>query len=77
VKPQVLVTQKVFEEALTLLGKHFSVESNQRDIAPPPPQFAKKLRGKAGAMILLTDLVDDRLLAQCPGLKIAANIAVG
>jgi len=28
-------------------------------------------------MILLTDLVDDRLLAQCPGLKIAANIAVG
>ena len=35
-KPQVLVTQKVFEEALTLLGKHFSVESNQRDIAPPP-----------------------------------------
>jgi lactate dehydrogenase-like 2-hydroxyacid dehydrogenase len=76
-KPQVLVTRKVFEEALTLLGKQFIVESNQRDLALPPPQFAKKLRGKAAAMILLTDLVDDRLLAQCPDLKIVANIAVG
>lgn len=76
-KPQVLVTQKVFEEALVLLGKHFEVESNQRDLKLSPPQLVKKLRGKAGAMVLLTDTIDDRLLAQCPDMKIVANIAVG
>lgn len=76
-KPQVLVTQRVFEEALALLGKHFEVESNQRDLKLTPPQLVKKLRGKAGAMVLLTDIIDDRLLAQCPDLKIVANIAVG
>jgi lactate dehydrogenase-like 2-hydroxyacid dehydrogenase len=77
VREKVLVTQKVFEEALALLGKHFEVESNQRDMTLSPAQLVKKLQGKAGAMILLTNTIDDRLLAQCPDLKIVSNIAVG
>jgi lactate dehydrogenase-like 2-hydroxyacid dehydrogenase len=77
VREKVLVTQKVFEEALALLGKHFEVESNQRDMTLSPAQLVKKLQGKAGAMILLTNTIDDRILAQCPDLKIVSNIAVG
>jgi lactate dehydrogenase-like 2-hydroxyacid dehydrogenase len=77
VKPKVLVTHKVFEDALGILGKHFEVESNQRDLKVSPPQLVKKLQGKAGALVLLIDAIDDRLLAQCPDLKIVSNIAVG
>ncbi len=76
-RPKVLVTRKVFEEALALLGKHFEVESNQRDAALSHPQMVKKLQGKAGALIVVTDNIDERLLVQCPELKILSNVAVG
>jgi lactate dehydrogenase-like 2-hydroxyacid dehydrogenase len=77
VKPKVLVTRKVFDETLALLGRYFEVESNQRDVPLTPPQLVKKLQQKSGAVVLLTDLIDERLLAQCPDLKIVCNIAVG
>jgi len=77
VKPKVLVTRKVFDETLALLGRYFEVESNQRDVPWTPPQLVKKLQEKSGAVILLTDIIDERLLAQCPDLKIVCNIAVG
>jgi glyoxylate reductase len=71
------VTRKVFDETLQVLSKHFDVESNQRDIPFTPVQLVKKLQGKAGAITLLTDSIDERLLAQSPDLKIVCNIAVG
>jgi lactate dehydrogenase-like 2-hydroxyacid dehydrogenase len=77
VRPKVLVSRKVFEEVLALLGKHFEVESNQRDVPFTPAQLVKKLQGKPGAIVLLTDIIDDRLLAQCPELKVVCNVAVG
>lgn len=77
VRPKVLVSRKVFEEALALLSKNYDVESNQRDIPLTPAQLVKKLQGKSGAIVLLTDTFDDRLLTQCPELKIVCNIAVG
>ncbi|MBP1777608.1 MAG: 2-hydroxyacid dehydrogenase, partial [candidate division NC10 bacterium] len=62
-RPKVLVSRKVFDEALALLGKHFEVESNQRDVPFTPVQLVKKLQGKPGAIVLLTDIIDERLLA--------------
>jgi lactate dehydrogenase-like 2-hydroxyacid dehydrogenase len=73
----VLVSRRVFEETLQLLGKHFDVEANQRDVPFTPAQLARKLQGMAGLVCLLTDLIDERLLAQCPELKVVSNIAVG
>ena len=76
-KPKVLVSRKVFDAALVLLNKHFDVESNQRDVPSTPTQLVKKLQGKSGAIVLLTDIFDERVFAQCPDLKIVCNIAVG
>lgn len=76
-RPKVLVTRKLFDETLAMLSKHFHVESNQRDVPFTPPQLVKKLQGAAGALTLLTDIIDERLLAQCPDLKIVCNLAVG
>jgi lactate dehydrogenase-like 2-hydroxyacid dehydrogenase len=67
----------VFDEALNLLNKQCDVESNQRDIPYSPTQLVKKLQGMAGAVTLLTDIIDERLLTQCPDLKIVSNVAVG
>ena len=76
-KPKVLVSRKVFDEILALLAKQFDVESNQRDVPFTSVQLARKLQGKSGAIVLLTDIIDDRLLAQCPELRIVCNVAVG
>lgn len=76
-KLKVLVSRKVFEEVVALLGRQYDVESNQRDVPFTPAQLVKKLQGKSGAIVLLTDLIDDRVLAQCPDVKVVCNIAVG
>lgn len=76
-KPKVLVTRRIFDEALALLGKHADLESNQRDTPFTPEQLVRKLQGKAGVIALLTDVFDERILVQCPDLKIICNVAVG
>lgn len=76
-RPKVLVTRKIFDGALNLLGKHFDVESNQRDLPVTPNQLVKRLQGKSGVVTLLASEFSDRVLTQCPDLKIICNIAVG
>lgn len=76
-KPKALVTRQIFPEALELVSKHCQVESNQRDIPFSPPQLLKKLRGKDGLICLLTDIINDKVLAKNPQLKIVSNVAVG
>lgn len=76
-QPKVLVSRRIFDEVLALLERQYDVESNQRDVPLLPAQLVKKLQGKSGAIVLLTDLIDDRVLAQCPDLKVVCNIAVG
>ena len=76
-RPKVLITRQIFDEALNLLNKHCDVESNQRDVPPTPVQLIKKLQGKQGAVTLVACTFDEKLLVQCPDLKIISNVAVG
>jgi len=76
-KPKILVTREVFDETLAYLAQHCEVEANQQDVAFSPDALAQRLAGKDGVMCCLTDRIDSGLLAACPQLKAAANIAVG
>jgi len=76
-KPKILVTREVFDETLSYLGGHCEVESNQADMPFDPETLAQRLGDKDGVVCCLTDRIDDKLLARCPQLKVAANIAVG
>jgi gluconate 2-dehydrogenase len=76
-KPAVLVTRAIFPEVLAHLGQHFEVQSNQADIMWTPTELAQHLQGKVGVFTTGTDRIDAALLAQCPQLKICANMAVG
>ncbi len=77
VKPKVLVTREVFDETLAYLGRHCEVESNQKDVPFDADTLAQRLKDKDGVVCCLTDRIDGQLLARCPRLKVAANIAVG
>jgi glyoxylate reductase len=76
-KPRVLVTREIPDEAIRRLKEHFAVESNQKDAPVSPNQLLRKLTGKDGVVTLSTDIISDAVLAKNPQLKIVSNVAVG
>jgi glyoxylate reductase len=77
VKPNVLVSRRIFDESLSTLTTVCDVESNQKDVPFTPRQLLQKLKGKDAVICLLTDAISDAVLARNPQLKIVSNVAVG
>lgn len=77
IKPAVLVARAIFPEVLDKLRQHFDVTSNDADALWSPEEFAQKLQGKVGVLTTGAERVGPELLAACPDLRIAANMAVG
>lgn len=76
-KPRVLISQKIFDEVVAMVRQHFEVHWNQSETPLSPSVLIQRLRGKMGAIILLTDRIDEAILSQRPDLEIVSNIAVG
>ena len=76
-KPAVLVARAVFPEVLARLAEHFEVSANQADETWSADELAARLAGKQGVFTTASERIDVALLARCPELKIAANMAVG
>jgi len=76
-KPKILITRKIFAEALALVQAGCEVEDNQGDVPLPSEVLIQRLQDKQGAMTLLADRMDEAGIARCPQLKIIANVAVG
>ena len=76
-KHPVLVARDVFPEVIARLAEHFTLELNPDDTVWPPAELARRLRDKVGAFTTGSERIDAALLAQCPRLRICANMAVG
>jgi glyoxylate reductase len=76
-KPMVVVTRAVPREALELLASHATVDANGADVGYTPEELISHARNAEAMVSLLTDRIDDSILAQCPKLKVVANVAVG
>src|SRR5688572_3636332 len=76
-KPRVVVTREVFDEAIDYLKQHCEVDANQADQPYTSDALAAKLANVQGLMCALTDRVDAALIGRCAQLKAVANIAVG
>ena len=76
-RPAILIARAVFPEVVERLREHFDVETNESDTPFTPSELAARLQGKAGVMTTGSERIDAALLAACPQLRIAANIAVG
>ncbi|MDM7949676.1 D-glycerate dehydrogenase [Hydrogenophaga sp.] len=76
-RPSILVARAIFPEVIASLREHFEVDTNDDDVALTPEQLAQRLQGKVGVLTTGSERVDAALLAACPGLRVAANIAVG
>lgn len=73
---RVFVTKPVFPEALERL-KACSVEANFEDRVLSKDELAARLQGVHGAVTLLTDDINAKLLESLPQVRVVSNIAVG
>jgi gluconate 2-dehydrogenase len=76
-KPAVLVARKVFPEVVQRLAQHFEVEDNPEDIIYTPQELSRRLQGKTGAFVTLSERIDAPLLDAHPQLRAVCNMAVG
>jgi glyoxylate/hydroxypyruvate/2-ketogluconate reductase len=75
--PRVVVSRRIFPALIAELQREFDVRANQDDVGWNASELAVALSDADGALLTAGDRIDEPLLAQCPRLKVVANIAVG
>jgi glyoxylate reductase len=76
-KPRVLATRPLFPAAQQILNAGCEVEYWTKPERIPKEELFRRVKDKEGLVCLLTEKVNDQLLAAAPKLRIAANVAVG
>jgi glyoxylate reductase len=76
-RPNILSTHSLFDAPRQRLAERFDVEYWMDPQRPPRAEVLRRVAGKDGLICLLTEKVDDELLAAAPRLRIVANVAVG
>ncbi len=76
-KPKVLVTKRVYPEAVELLRPHCEVDYADSDEGLTPEELLRRSKGCTAIVSQLTDKLGAEVLAQLDGIKVIANVAVG
>lgn len=77
-KPKVLVTRRLSQTVMDMLGDNFALSVNPHDRVMTREEFLAAARGMEGILPLLTERIDGEALdAAGPQLRIVANHAVG
>jgi lactate dehydrogenase-like 2-hydroxyacid dehydrogenase len=76
-KPQVLVTKRIFPQAIEFLRHHADVEYVAIDEGLPAEELARRIEGKQGIVSQLTDKFTPEVIAGLRGLRVISNVAVG
>lgn len=76
-KPKVFISQRIFDQTVTMARQHCEVDWNNNEIPLSPSDLIQRLKNKVGAIIFLTDRINDEVLSHCPQLRIVSNVAVG
>jgi lactate dehydrogenase-like 2-hydroxyacid dehydrogenase len=76
-KPRVLVTKRIYPEAMALLREHAEVDYEATDDGLDAAGLAARLAGKQAVVSQLTDKFDAAVIERLEGLRIIANVAVG
>jgi lactate dehydrogenase-like 2-hydroxyacid dehydrogenase len=75
--PKVFATRQLPGEALARLAAVTELEVWPGDDPPSPAELLERASAAEGLLTLLTDRVDEGLLAACPELRVVSNMAVG
>jgi lactate dehydrogenase-like 2-hydroxyacid dehydrogenase len=76
-KPGILVTKRIFPEAIAFLRERAEVDYEETDDGMPAEELARRIRGKQAIVSNLTDKFTPAVIAGLDGLRVIANVAVG
>ncbi|MBI3470957.1 MAG: D-glycerate dehydrogenase [Candidatus Solibacter usitatus] len=76
-KPCVLVTKRIYPEAVELLRGHVEVDYVDSDEGLSAAELGERVRGKQAIVSQLTDKFDSAVIDRLEGVRIIANVAVG
>jgi len=76
-KPPVLVTKRIYPEAIEYLKEHSEVDYVDNDDGLSAEELQKRVRGKQAVVSQLTDKFSADVIDSLDGVKIIANVAVG
>ena len=76
-KPKALATRPLFPEARAILESNFDVEYWPVQEKIPRADLLQRVAGKDALVCLLTEKIDDELLAAAPKLRIVSTVSVG
>ncbi len=74
---KVLITGNLPEDILNRIRAEHDVEYNDRDEPFPRERLLEHITDKDGLLCMITDRIDGELFDRAPGLRMAANCAVG
>ena len=75
--PRVFVSRIIPQSAIDLLKRDTDLELNEEDIPLDKRDLIRRIQGKQALICLITDIVDDEILASNTSLKVVSNVAVG
>jgi glyoxylate reductase len=75
--PAILISRMLPDEAVQLARSRARVDIHDGDAPLPKSELMARLKGCQGLICLITDTIDEEVLAGCPALRVVANIAVG
>ncbi|MGI9470430.1 MAG: 2-hydroxyacid dehydrogenase [Rubripirellula sp.] len=76
-KPKIFLTRELPPETMEILQANSELTMNREDRYLTKEEIISGIKGKDGLLCLLTDEIDDEILAANPSLKVVANFAVG
>src|SRR5579862_2805806 len=76
-KPAVLVTKRIFPQAIAFLKEHADLDYAESDDGMTAEELATRIRGKQAVVSQLMDKFTPEVLATLDGIKVISNVAVG
>ncbi|MGH7384749.1 MAG: 2-hydroxyacid dehydrogenase [Candidatus Rokuibacteriota bacterium] len=76
-KPAILISRQLPEPAVRLARSRAEVDAYAEDAPMPRPALLERLAGKQGLICVISEVIDEALLAARPDLRVVSNVAVG
>ena len=76
-RPAVLISRQLPEPAVQLARSRAEIDAYAKDAPMPRAELLERLTGKQGLICVISEMIDEALLAARPGLRVVSNVAVG
>ncbi len=76
-KPSVLITKRIFPEAIDYISQYCEIDYEETDDGLPAAELLPRAAGKQALVSQLTDKFTPEVIAQLSGVRIISNVAVG